>query len=38
MKNEVSLVPCADYDLGNVKKALIDALAPIGGLDWVKPA
>ncbi len=37
MKNEVSLVPCADYDLGNVKKALIDALAPIGGLDWVKP-
>lgn len=37
MNNAVSLVPCGDYDIQKVKKALLDSLAPIGGLDWIKP-
>ena len=37
MKTEVSVVHCEDYDPQRVKDALIAALAPIGGLDFVKP-
>lgn len=33
----VVLVPCADYDAENVEKALRDVIAPIGGLDFVRP-
>lgn len=37
MKYEaVSIVPCATYDKETVKAALLKALLPIGGLDWVK--
>jgi len=33
----VSVVPCDSYKASMVKKALIEALEPIGGLDWVRP-
>jgi uncharacterized protein (DUF362 family)/Pyruvate/2-oxoacid:ferredoxin oxidoreductase delta subunit len=35
--NKVSIVSCSDYDLQHVRNALFDALAPINGLDFVKP-
>lgn len=34
---EVAIVRCEDYDLARVKGALVEALSPVGGLDWVKP-
>ena len=34
---EVSIARCGDYEHDTVKQALITALAPIGGLDWVRP-
>ena len=34
---DVSIVRCETYDPAQVKSALSAALAPIGGLDWVKP-
>ncbi|MEA4869132.1 MAG: DUF362 domain-containing protein [Christensenella sp.] len=34
---DVSIVRCETYDPAEVKAALIAALAPIGGLDWVIP-
>ena len=33
----VALTPCADYDAGTVRTALTAVLAPLGGLDWVRP-
>lgn len=33
----VSIVPCASYSEKDVKPALIRLLAPLGGLDFVKP-
>ena len=32
---DVSIVRCADYE--RVEAALLEALAPFGGLDWVRP-
>lgn len=37
MNTEVSIAHCEDYDPKRVKAALIAALAPINGLDFVKP-
>lgn len=37
MNTEVSIVRCEDYDVKRVKQALVDALLPLGGLDWVTP-
>ena len=37
MNCDVSIARCASYDPAAVKQALITALAPIGGLNWVKP-
>ena len=37
MNCEVSIARCESYDPQAVKQALIDALEPIGGLDWVMP-
>ncbi len=37
MNIEVSVAPCENYDLKNVKAAMQEALRPIGGLDWVTP-
>ncbi len=34
---QVSVVPCSDYNYDRCEKALRDVLAPLGGLDWVKP-
>lgn len=34
---DVAIVPCPDYDPNNVTAALVEVLAPFGGLDWVKP-
>lgn len=34
---DVSVAPCASYDSQAVAKALAEALAPLGGLDWVRP-
>ncbi len=34
---DVSIVSCADYDPAACRQALIDVLAPVGGLDFVKP-
>ncbi len=34
---DVSIVPCEDYDDVRVEAALREALAPIGGLDFVQP-
>ncbi|MCE5235951.1 MAG: DUF362 domain-containing protein [Clostridiaceae bacterium] len=37
MNAEVSIVRCEDYDPKRVREALLEALAPIGGLDFVRP-
>ena len=37
MSFDVSIVPCGSYDMGEVRAALSAALAPLGGLDWVRP-
>ena len=37
MPCDVSVVPCPDYDETRVTEALLAALAPLGGLDWVNP-
>lgn len=37
MNCEVSIARCESYEPQQVKNALAAALAPIGGLDWVKP-
>ena len=37
MDCNVSIARCASYDPEQVKTALLTALAPIGGLDWVTP-
>lgn len=37
MKPDVVLTPCADYSEDTVSMALECVLAPLGGLDWVKP-
>lgn len=34
---DVSIVSCKSYDAAEVQGALEKALAPFGGLDWVKP-
>lgn len=34
---EVSLVRCASYDPALCEQAMQEVLAPLGGLDWVKP-
>lgn len=34
---DVSVVPCAAYEQAQCKAALVDALAPLGGLDFIKP-
>jgi uncharacterized protein (DUF362 family)/Pyruvate/2-oxoacid:ferredoxin oxidoreductase delta subunit len=33
----ISIAPCANYSPELCERALRDALAPIGGLDWVRP-
>jgi len=33
----VSITPCPNYEKETVRAALIKALDPIGGLDWVRP-
>ncbi len=33
----ISIVPCTDYSPEACEQALKDALAPIGGLEWIKP-
>ena len=37
MSFDVSIVPCGSYDMGEARAALSAALAPLGGLDWVRP-
>lgn len=37
MKPDVVIVPCADYAHETARTALKQALAPLGGLDWVNP-
>ena len=37
MYETVSIAPCPDYDRETVRRALAEVLAPIGGLDWVRP-
>ncbi len=37
MDKRVSVFACANYETENVSAALDGVLAPIGGLDWVKP-
>jgi uncharacterized protein (DUF362 family)/ferredoxin len=37
MHYEVSIARCANYEPNAVKEALLAALSPIGGLDWVTP-
>ncbi|MCL2694826.1 MAG: DUF362 domain-containing protein [Clostridiales bacterium] len=37
MSEPVAIVPCASYDREVVRAALTRLLAPIGGLDWVRP-
>lgn len=37
LNDTVSIARCERYDPSSVKAALLDALAPIHGLDWVKP-
>ncbi len=34
---DAAIVACKDYDAANVRAALTEALAAVGGLDWVKP-
>ena len=36
MAVDVSIVPCKSYDADVCRTALTQALAPFGGLDWVK--
>ncbi len=35
MAVDVSIVPCKSYDAAECRTALVQALAPFGGLDWV---
>ncbi|MBQ3275982.1 MAG: DUF362 domain-containing protein [Oscillospiraceae bacterium] len=35
--NKVTIVPCEDYAPETVRAALLRALDPLGGLDWVRP-
>lgn len=37
MSFDVSIVPCGSYDMVETRAALSAALAPLGGLDWVRP-
>ena len=37
MPFDVSIVPCGSYDPAECREALLAALAPLGGLDWVQP-
>ena len=37
MNTDVSIARCESYDPQAVKQALLNALAPINGLDWVTP-
>ena len=37
MPFDVSVAPCGSYDPDECRAALSAALAPIGGLDWVRP-
>ncbi len=37
MACDVSIVPCASYEPGLLRRRLEEALAPLGGLDWVRP-
>ena len=37
MNTEVSIARCNSYEPHEVRQGLINALAPIGGLDWVTP-
>ncbi len=37
MSCNISITPCPDYTVENIVPALERALAPVGGLDWVKP-
>lgn len=37
MDCEVAIARCETYEAQEVKKALLAALTPLGGLDWVKP-
>jgi uncharacterized protein (DUF362 family)/NAD-dependent dihydropyrimidine dehydrogenase PreA subunit len=38
MKSDlVHIVPCADYEPAHCEAAILDALQPLGGLDWVTP-
>lgn len=37
MKPDVVIVPCGDYAHETAKAALEQALAPLGGLEWVSP-
>ena len=34
---DVAVVPCKEYDLALCREALTKAIAPVGGLDWVRP-
>ena len=34
---EVSIVPCPEYGVARCRAALLEVLAPFGGLDWVRP-
>lgn len=35
--SKVSVTPCRTYDAAEVRQALIQALAPLGGLDFIQP-
>ena len=35
MSYDVSIVPCSSYEPAQCRRALEEALAPLGGLDWV---
>ena len=37
MRPDVVIVPCADYSEEAARPALEQVLAPLGGLDWVRP-
>jgi len=34
---DVSIISCASYDAAVCRRALEEVLAPVGGLDWVRP-
>lgn len=34
---DVSIVACPDYEPATARAALLEAIAPVGGLDWVTP-